>query len=221
MPGDIAVLVTPIDESAPKGRMILPQQQVIRDVLDADAVNVVVKEFQLEEALKSLAVKPKIVITDSQVFEYVSKIVPEDIPLTSFSILMARYKGFLKTAVKGAAAIKNLKDGDRILVSEGCTHHRQCKDIGTVKLPAWIKKFTGKEVSFDASSGTGYPSDIEKYALVLHCGACMLNPREVQSRMEITTKTGVPFTNYGIAIAYMNGILKRAVAMFPDIAQLI
>ena len=221
VPGDITVLVTPIDESAPKGRMILPQQQVIRDVLDADSINVVVKEFQLEEALKSLAVKPKIVITDSQVFEYVSKIVPEDIPLTSFSILMARYKGFLKTAVKGAAAIKNLKDGDRILVSEGCTHHRQCKDIGTVKLPAWIKKFTGKEVSFDASSGTGYPSDIEKYALVLHCGACMLNPREVQSRMEITTKMGVPFTNYGIAIAYMNGILKRAVAMFPDIAQLI
>lgn len=219
--GDLALLVVPIDSSAPKGRLILPQQQTIRDVLEAGATAVVVRESELELTLKNLGKKPKIVITDSQVFASVSKIVPQDIPLTSFSILMARYKGFLETAVKGAAAIENLKDGDKVLISEGCTHHRQCEDIGTVKLPMWLKKYTGKEVVIETSSGKGFPDDLSPYRLVIHCGGCMLNEREMQYRRKFAEDSGVPFTNYGTAIAYMNKILKRTLGVFPRLAELV
>ncbi len=212
--GDIVVLVTPIDESAPKGRMILPQQQMIREVLDNDAVNVVVQVNELAGALEALKKKPAIVITDSQAFEEVSKIVPEDIPLTSFSILFARYKGELEEPVRGAFAIDNLKDGDRILISEGCTHHRQCNDIGTVKLPGWLEKYTGKKFEYEFTSGGEFAEEPEKYAMVIHCGACMLNEREVKSRIARCRAAGVPITNYGIAIAQMHGILKRATKMF-------
>lgn len=219
--GDLALLVVPIDSSAPKGRLILPQQQTIRDVLEAGATAVVVRESELELTLKNLGKKPKIVITDSQVFASVSKIVPQDIPLTSFSILMARYKGFLETAVKGAAAIEGLKDGDKVLISEGCTHHRQCEDIGTVKLPMWLKKYTGKEVVIETSSGKGFPDDLSPYSLVIHCGGCMLNEREMQYRRKFAEDSGVPFTNYGTAIAYMNKILKRTLGVFPRLAELV
>lgn len=219
--GDLALLVVPIDSSAPKGRLILPQQQTIRDVLEAGATAVVVRESELELTLKNLGKKPKIVITDSQVFASVSKIVPQDIPLTSFSILMARYKGFLETAVKGAASIENLKDGDKVLISEGCTHHRQCEDIGTVKLPMWLKKYTGKEVVIETSSGKGFPDDLSPYSLVIHCGGCMLNEREMQYRRKFAEDSGVPFTNYGTAIAYMNKILKRTLGVFPRLAELV
>lgn len=219
--GDLALLVVPIDSSAPKGRLILPQQQTIRDVLEAGATAVVVRESELELTLKNLGKKPKIVITDSQVFASVSKIVPQDIPLTSFSILMARYKGFLETAVKGAAAIEGLKDGDKVLISEGCTHHRQCEDIGTVKLPMWLKKYTGKEVVIETSSGKGFPDDLSPYRLVIHCGGCMLNEREMQYRRKFAEDSGVPFTNYGTAIAYMNKILKRTLGVFPRLAELV
>lgn len=216
-PLDFVVLVTPIDSAAPKGRLILPQQQTVRDVLEADAVAIVVKEFELEETLKSLGKKPKIVITDSQVFEKVSAETPEDIWLTSFSILFARYKGILQTAVKGAKMIDELSDGDTILISEGCTHHRQCDDIGTVKLPRWIKKYTGKELKLEFTSGTEFPDDLSAYKLVVHCGGCMLNEREVKYRIKCAVDQDVPITNYGILIAYMQGILKRSIAMFPDI----
>ncbi len=219
--GDLALLVVPIDSSAPKGRLILPQQQTIRDALEAGASAVVVRESELELTLKNLGKQPKIVITDSQVFASVSKIVPQDIPLTSFSILMARYKGFLETAVKGAAAIEGLKDGDKVLISEGCTHHRQCEDIGTVKLPMWLKKYTGKEVVIETSSGKGFPDDLSPYSLVIHCGGCMLNEREMQYRRKFAEDSGVPFTNYGTAIAYMNGILKRTLGVFPRLAELV
>ena len=219
-PNDIIILVTPIDESAPKGRLILPQQQTIRDILDSDAVAVVTKEFQLAETLKKIPF-PKMVITDSQVFGMVNKTVPENIPLTSFSILMARYKGFLKTAVKGASAINNLKDGDTVLISEGCTHHRQCGDIGSVKLPALLKKFTGKNIDIKLTSGREFPENLSEYRLVIHCGGCMLNGREVVSRMQSAQKQNIPFTNYGIAIAYMNGILKRSIEIFPDLVKLL
>lgn len=218
-PGDFVVLVTPIDSAAPKGRLILPQQQTIRDILDADAAAVVTKEFRLAEALESMGKKPAMVITDSQAFEEVSKIVPEDIPLTSFSILMARYKGFLETAVMGAAAIDSLRDGDRILIAEGCTHHRQCDDIGTVKIPRWLKKFTGSELELDFSSGRGFPEDLSPYSLVIHCGGCMLNEREISCRRRIAEEQGIPFTNYGTAIAYMNGILRRSIGIFPMLAE--
>ena len=217
--GDLVVLVTPIDESAPKGRMILPQVQAIRDILDADAVNIVTKETQLAETLQKLGTKPRMVITDSQAFGVVSKIVPEDIPLTSFSILMARYKGFLETAVKGASAIKSLKDGDTVLISEGCTHHRQCGDIGSVKLPALLKKTTGKNINIALSSGREFPEDLSPYSLVIHCGGCMLNEREMVYRRKNAEDQGVPFTNYGIALAMMNGILKRSLGVFPDLAK--
>ena len=217
--GDIAVLVVPIDSAAPKGRLILPQQQTIRDILEADAVSVVVKENGLKEALGKLEKKPAMVITDSQAFEQVAKDTPEDVPLTSFSILMARYKGFLDTAVKGAKAIDRLKDGDTVLISEGCTHHRQCDDIGTVKLPKWLKKYTGKELVIKTSSGTGFPDDLAEYSLIIHCGGCMLNEREVKYRMKCAVDAGVPFTNYGTAIAFMNGILKRSVEIFPHLAR--
>lgn len=220
-PGQLAVLVTPIDASAPKGRIILPQQQVLRDVLDADAVALVTKEFQLKEALAGLKQRPAMVITDSQVFGRVAADVPEEIPLTSFSILMARYKGLLETAVRGVAAIDRLRDGDRILVAEGCTHHRQCEDIGTVKLPAWLRRHTGKELSFETSSGVGFPEDLSPYSLVLHCGGCMLNEREVQHRMRSAVEQGVPITNYGTAIAFVQGILRRSLSLFPELLRLL
>ena len=217
---DLVVLVVPIDSAAPKGRLILPQQQTIRDVLEAGAIAVTVRDTELKTALEKLGTKPSLVITDSQAFENVSKDVPLDIPLTSFSILMARYKGFLETAVKGAAAIESLKDGDRVLISEGCTHHRQCDDIGTVKLPRWLKSYTGKNLIIETSSGKGFPEDLSPYSLVIHCGACMLNEREVQYRRNFAADSDVPFTNYGTAIAYMKGILKRSISMLPDINYL-
>ncbi len=216
-PDELIVLVTPIDDAAPKGRLILPQQMTIRDILDADAMAVVTKETQLAQTLEKAVSKPAMVITDSQVFGKVNKIVPEDIPLTSFSILMARYKGFLETAVKGAAAINNLRDGDRVLISEGCTHHRQCGDIGSVILPALLKKTTGAQLNIELSSGRDFPEDISPYKLVIHCGGCMLNEREVNYRRKCALDCGVPFTNYGTAIAFMNGILKRSLSIFPDL----
>lgn len=213
---DIAVLVTPIDSAAPKGRLILPQQMTIRDILDSCAVSVTIKETELKNTLKILKKKPKIVITDSQVFSYVSKIVPDDIPLTSFSILFSRYKGNLETAVKGAYILNDLKDNDTVLISEGCTHHRQCDDIGTVKLPKWICKFTNKKINFEFTSGTEFPDEkkLKKYSLIVHCGGCMLNEREMKSRINCAKSAGVPITNYGILIAHINGILKRAVKIF-------
>ena len=214
---DIVVLVTPIDAAAPKGRMILPQQQMIRDVLDGGAVNIVTKETELETALKSLAKKPKMLITDSQAFGAVNKIVPDDIPLTSFSILFARYKGELDEAARGAKALDSLENGDTVLISEGCTHHRQCGDIGTVKLPNWIKKYTGKELDFEFTSGGEFPDDLKKYSLIIHCGACMLNAREMNSRIARAKAAGVPITNYGIAIAKMHGIIERSLALFPNL----
>lgn len=215
-PGDFVVLVVPIDSAAPKGRLILPQQQTIRDVLEANAAAIVVKESELKQTLEQLGKSPAMVITDSQVFEQVSEEVSEEIPLTSFSILMARYKGYLETAVNGVAAIDHLKDGDKILISEGCTHHRQCDDIGTVKIPRWLKQHTGKELIIETSSGTEFPEDLTSYALVIHCGGCMLNEREVKYRMKCAEDQKVPFTNYGIAIAQMKGILKRSIELFPN-----
>lgn len=219
--GDIVVLVTPIDASAPKGRMILPQVQTLRDILDADAMAVFTKEDQLAQALEGLSDKPKMVITDSQVFGAVSKIVPEDIPLTSFSILMARYKGFLETAVKGAAAIDSLRDGDSVLISEGCTHHRQCGDIGSVKLPAMLRKTTGKSFDIRLSSGRDFPEELSDIRLVIHCGGCMLNEREIGYRMRSAGTQDIPFTNYGIALAKMNGILSRSLSVFPELQKII
>ncbi len=220
-PDDVAVLVTPIDAAAPKGRMILPQQQVIRDVLDHHAVNVVTQVEQLSGALAALKKPPKIVITDSQAFGAVSKMVPQNIWLTSFSILFARYKGNLAQAVQGAAALDRLQAGDRVLISEGCTHHRQCGDIGTQKLPAWLQQHCGCSLQFQFTSGTEFPEDVTGYALVVHCGACMLNEREVLSRNERCKEQGVPVTNYGTAIAHVHGILRRALAPFPQIKALL
>ena len=220
-PDGLVVLVTPIDESAPKGRMILPQVQAIRDVLDGDACCVVVKETQLSGLLASLGRKPDMVVTDSQAFAVVSKIVPEDIPLTSFSILMARYKGFLETAVRGAAALKRLQAGDKVLISEGCTHHRQCGDIGAVKLPRWLRAYSGADILIELSSGTGFPEDLGGFSLVLHCGGCMLSEREMLYRMKCAQDQGIPFTNYGVAIACMNGILPRSLSLFPALQELI
>ena len=217
--GDTVVLVTPIDAAAPKGRMILPQVQTLRDILDADGIAVFTKEFQLEETLNKLASPPKMVVTDSQAFGMVSRIVPEDVPLTSFSILMARYKGFLDAAVKGAAKIKELRDEDTVLISEGCTHHRQCGDIGSVKLPALLKKYTGKSLNIELSSGRDFPEDLSRFSLVIHCGGCMLNEREMLHRQNIAETEGVPFTNYGTAIACMNGILRRSLGIFPDLVK--
>lgn len=218
-PGDLVVLVTPIDESAPKGRMILPQQQMIRDVLDGDAVNMVVKETDLSLALSQLKEPPRMVVTDSQAFAMVSKIVPPEIPLTSFSILMARYKGFLDTAVRGAAALKTLKSGDHVLVAEGCTHHRQCNDIGTAKMPRWLKEYTGADLTIHTCSGVEFPQDLSPYQMVIHCGACMLNGREIRYRMKNAVDQGVPFTNYGTAIACFTGVLKRSLEVFGDAYQ--
>ncbi|WP_418418232.1 [FeFe] hydrogenase H-cluster maturation GTPase HydF [Anaerotignum lactatifermentans] len=218
---DLVVLVTPIDSSAPKGRLILPQQQTIRDLLEADAIPVVTKENTLKTTLESLAKKPAMVITDSQAFAQVSKDTPLDIPLTSFSILMARYKGFLEGAVQGVAAIETLQDGDKVLICEGCTHHRQCEDIGTVKIPRWLRQHTGKELELVHTSGKDFPEDLSPYRLVIHCGGCMLNEREVAYRQKCAADAGIPFTNYGIAIAYMTGILKRSIEIFPKLYTLI
>lgn len=220
-PNDFVVLVIPIDSSAPKGRLILPQQQVIRDILEASAVSVVTKETELKQTLNSLGKNPVMVITDSQAFKRVSKETPRDIKLTSFSILMARYKGILDTTVKGVRAIETLKDNDTILISEGCTHHRQCEDIGTVKIPKWVQEYTKKNLNFEFTSGTGFPEDLSKYSLVIHCGGCMLNEREVKYRMKSAINQSVPFTNYGIAIAYMNGILNRSIEIFPHLMETI
>ena len=220
-PMDIIVLVIPVDESAPKGRLILPQQQVIRDILEAGAVCVAVKDTELEETLKKLGQKPYMVITDSQAFARVSKETPEDVLLTSFSILMARYKGYLDTAVRSVTVLDRIADGDRILISEGCTHHRQCGDIGTVKLPNWICRYTGKKPQFTFTSGTGFPEDLSDFKLIIHCGACMLHEREVRYRMKCAADQNIPFTNYGISIAYMNGILKRSVEMLPELHSLL
>lgn len=209
--GDMIVLVVPIDSAAPKGRLILPQQQVIRDLLDAGAVPIVVKEDGVTDAISKLNVKPRMVITDSQVFREVNSQVDEDIDLTSFSILMARHKGFLETAVSGIKAIDTLNDGDKVLICEGCTHHRQCEDIGTVKIPAWLGRYTGKQLDFSYTSGGDFPDDLSIYRLIIHCGGCMLNEREVLYRMKCAIDAGVPFTNYGTAIAYMNGILERSI----------
>ncbi len=220
-PGDAVVLVTPIDGSAPKGRMILPQQMTIRAVLDAGAINVVVQDDGLVGALAALGKEPRLVVTDSQAFGRVSEIVPENVPLTSFSILFARYKGELDTAVRGAAALDRLRDGDKVLISEGCTHHRQCGDIGTVKLPGWINGYTGKRLDYEFTSGGEFPdgAELSKYALAIHCGGCMLNEREVRSRFACAKENGVPVTNYGIAIAQLHGILRRSLSPFPELAR--
>lgn len=216
-PTDFIVLVVPIDKSAPKGRLILPQQQTIRDILESNATAIVVKEHELKSTLDSLGKKPKLVITDSQAFEQVSADTPDDILLTSFSILFARYKGNLQMLVKGAAALDTLENGDKILISEGCTHHRQCEDIGTVKLPNWIKKHTGKKLQFAFTSGTEFPLDLSKYKLIIHCGGCTLNEREMKYRLKCAQDAGVPMTNYGIAIAHMKGILARSLEPFPHL----
>ena len=215
--GDLVVLVVPIDKSAPKGRLILPQQQTIRDIIDSGAMAVVCRDTELEQTLNKLATKPKMVVTDSQVFGKVDKIVPADIPLTSFSILMARYKGDLATVVKGANAVDKLQKGDKVLISEGCTHHRQCEDIGTVKLPNWIKQRVGCDIDFCFTSGTEFPSDLSQYKLVVHCGGCMLNEKEMKYRLRCCQDAGVPVTNYGTLIAYLNGILTRSIQPFKDI----
>lgn len=220
-PGDIVVLVIPIDKAAPKGRLILPEQAMIRDVLDAGAVSVVTQETNLAETLKSLKEKPALVITDSQAFGLVDRITPKDIPLTSFSILMARFKGTLEPAVRGVAAIGGLKEGDTVLISEGCTHHRQCNDIGTVKIPKWLKDYTGKNLKLETSSGTGFPDDLTKYAAIIHCGGCMLNEREMVYRYHCAEDQGVPITNYGTFIAYTHGILKRSLGIFPELEKMI
>lgn len=216
-PSDFIVLVVPIDKAAPKGRLILPQQQTIRDILDANATAIVVKEFELKDTLKALGKKPSLVITDSQVFSKVSADTPKDIPLTSFSILLARHKGLLDTAVKGVAIIDKLQDNDTILISEGCTHHRQCDDIGSVKIPHWLENYTGKHLNFEFSSGRDFPEELTKYKLIIHCGGCMLNEREIKYRQKCATDQNIPITNYGIAIAYMQGILKRSIEIFPHL----
>lgn len=219
--GETAVLVIPIDAAAPKGRLILPQQQTIRDILEKGGLVTVCRDTELKQALSSLSEKPKIVITDSQAFGRVSRDTPEDILLTSFSILFARYKGDLEEAVRGAARLKDLKDGDKVLISEGCTHHRQCGDIGTVKLPKWVREYTGKNIEFSFTSGGEFPDDPSEYALVIHCGGCMLNEREMKSRIGRCKAAGVPVTNYGIAIAELHGILKRSLSPFPDIMKIL
>lgn len=217
-PEDVVVLVVPIDSAAPKGRLILPQQQTIRDVLESGAISVVTRETELPQTLRALGKKPSLVITDSQAFQKVNADTPADVPLTSFSILFARYKGDLKEAVHGAAQLDKLQNGDTVLISEGCTHHRQCGDIGTVKLPNWIRKYTGKELSFEFTSGGEFPEDLSPYALVVHCGGCMLNDREMKARIARAVAQNVPITNYGICIAQVHGILKRSVELFSDVA---
>ena len=220
-PLDMVVLVCPIDESAPKGRLILPQQMAVRDVLDAGALAVVVRETELAATLERLGRPPRMVVTDSQAFAVVRAIVPDEVPLTSFSILMARYKGFLRTAAAGVAAVEGLEDGDVVLMAEGCTHHRQCNDIGTVKIPRWLQAHTGKDLRFETCSGREFPEDLSPYALVVHCGGCMITDRDVAERMHLAEDQGVPFTNYGIAIAQMTGALERSVRLFPGIHAIV
>ena len=220
-PGDLVVLVTPIDKAAPKGRLILPQQQTIRALLDHGCVSMAVRETELEQMLKKIGQKPALVITDSQAFSMVSSIVPKDIPLTSFSILFARYKGDLRQAVAGVKALERIQDGDKILISEGCTHHRQCNYIGTVKLPGWIRSYTGREPEFVYTSGTGFQEDLKAFRVIVHCGACMLNEREMKYRLACARDQGVDITNYGIVIAHIHGILKRSLGPFPDIEALL
>lgn len=220
-PGDLVVLVTPIDEAAPKGRLILPQQQTIRDILEAGAMAAVTRETELPQTLAALKAPPRMVITDSQAFAKVSKDVPETVPLTSFSILFARYKGNLMGALRGVKALETLENGDKVLISEGCTHHRQCNDIGTVKIPGWIRKKTGKEPEFVFTSGGEFPQDLTPYRLIVHCGGCMLNEREMQTRARRAAEQGVPMTNYGILIAHITGILARSVELFPEAAALL
>lgn len=220
-PGDCAVLVCPMDESAPKGRLILPQQQVIRDLLDAGAMPLVCRETELERALQSLAAPPRLVITDSQAFKVVDAIVPQDVPLTSFSILMARFKGFLDAAVHGVSAIDHLDDGDRVLMAEGCTHHRQCNDIGTVKIPRWLRQHTGKDIAIETCTGRDFPEDLTPYRAVIHCGGCMLTETVVQYRMRQALSQDVPFTNYGIVIARITGALERSLRLFPELHDLL
>ena len=220
-PSDFVVLVVPIDKAAPKGRLILPQQQTIRDILEANANAIVLKENELKNTLKNLGKKPKLVITDSQVFSKVSADTPKDILLTSFSILFARYKGDLKETVKGVKTLEDLKDNDTILISEGCTHHRQCDDIGTVKIPKWITKYTNKKINFEFSTGREFPYDLSKYKMIIHCGGCTLNEREMKYRVKCAQDQNIPFTNYGILIAYTQGILKRTLEPFSDISCLL
>ena len=219
--GDLVVLVTPIDSAAPKGRLILPQQQTLRDVLDRGAPGVVTRETELSAALSALSRPPRLVVTDSQAFGVVSRLVPREVPLTSFSILFSRYKGYLEGAVRGVRALERLSDGAKVLISEGCTHHRQCGDIGTQKLPKWISDFTGKRLQFEFSSGTGFPEDLTPYGLIVHCGGCMLNEREMRYRAQCAADQGVPLTNYGILIAHVHGILARSVEPLPDIRGLL
>lgn len=220
-PSDFVVLVVPIDKAAPKGRLILPQQQTIRDILEADATAIVVKEYELRDTLAHLGKKPRLVITDSQVFAKVSADTPADIMLTSFSILFARYKGNLPALIKGVTALEQIEDGDKILVSEGCTHHRQCDDIGSVKLPRWIRQYTGKEPEFVFSSGTEFPADLSPYKMIVHCGGCMLNEREMKYRLACAKDQDIPMTNYGILIAHIQGILKRSVEPFPAVSMML
>lgn len=216
-PSDFIVLVVPVDKAAPKGRLILPQQQTIRDILDSRAISIVVQDSELKDTLDSLGRKPSLVITDSQVFGRVAKDTPHDIPMTSFSILFARYKGNLKSLVNGAQAIDTLEDGDKVLISEGCTHHRQCGDIGTEKLPNWLKQHTGKNLTYEFTSGTEFPLELDQYKLIIHCGGCMLNEREMKYRMKCAEDAGIPMTNYGTAIAHMHGILERSLEVFSDL----
>lgn len=218
--GDTVVLVIPIDSSAPKGRIILPQQQVLREVLDSHALAYIAQDSDLKELLENLKTKPKLVVTDSQVFGKVSKIVPEDIKLTSFSILLARHKGFLESAVRGVKAIETIEDGDTILISEGCTHHRQCEDIGTYKIPKWLKEYTGKKFNIETTSGLSFADDLSRYKMIIHCGGCMLNDREMMYRTKCANDCGIPMTNYGTAIAYMHGILWRSLEVFPDLLEI-
>ena len=220
-PADCVVLVCPIDESAPKGRLILPQQHAIRDLLEAGALPLVTRETELPDALSALASPPRMVVTDSQAFRAVAPRVPEEIPLTSFSILMARYRGFLETAVRGVAALRSLRDGSRVLMAEGCTHHRQCNDIGTVKIPRWLREHTGRAIEIDTCSGPDFPEDLSPYAAVIHCGGCMITEKEVQARREMAEAQGVPFTNYGLVIAHITGVLERSLRLFPEIHALL
>ena len=214
-PGDVVVLVVPVDESAPKGRIILPQQQALRDVLDAHATAVVCQDTDLKRTLEGLGAKPRMVVTDSQAFASVSRDTPRDVPLTSFSILMARYKGYLDAALRAMPAVESLEDGDTVLIAEGCTHHRQCNDIGTVKIPRWLRAHSGKDIAIKTCSGTEFPDDLSGFKLVIHCGGCMLNEREVLYRMREAERQGVPFINYGLLIAHMQGIMARAIEVLP------
>ena len=220
-PDDLVVLVIPIDESAPKGRLILPQQNTIRDILDSHCTVVACQDTDLKKTLSMLAVKPALVITDSQAFGRVAKDVPDDIPLTSFSILFARYKGDLTSLVRGAVALSTLKDGDKVVIAEGCTHHRQCGDIGSVKIPRWVEQFSGAKPVYTFTSGGEFPVDLSDYKLIIHCGGCMLNEKEMAHRMEIAEQAGVPMVNYGVAIAHIHGILKKSLAPFPDVAAML